>query len=98
MHLSAPATRICGVLFVFLRDHVRAVSKPVFHPSGACTTGRTGDPVAVIGEDLKVRGVDGLRIADASVRPTLAPGNANAPVLVIGERAARFMLGKALAC
>ncbi len=50
--------------------------------------------MAVVGEDLKVFGVDKLRIADASVMPTLVSGNTNAPTIMIGERASRFILGK----
>lgn len=77
-----------------LRDYVRSVSKTVFHPSGTCKMGPPDDRMAVVGEDLKVRGIEGLRVADASVMPTLVSGNTNAPCIMIGERAARFMLGK----
>jgi choline dehydrogenase len=56
--------------------------------------GSPDEPMAVVGEDLRVRGVTGLRVADASVMPTLVSGNTNAPSIMIGERAARFMLEK----
>ncbi|BCH22628.1 GMC family oxidoreductase [Mesorhizobium sp. L-8-3] len=80
-----------------LEDYVRQVSKTVFHPSGTCRMGPDGDPMSVVGEDLKVRGVEGLRVCDNSIMPTLVSGNTNAPAMMIGERAARFMTGKDVA-
>ncbi|WOH53385.1 GMC family oxidoreductase [Bradyrhizobium sp. sBnM-33] len=80
-----------------LRDYVRSISKTVFHPSGTAKMGAPSDPMAVVSEDLRVRGVEGLRVADASVMPRLVSGNTNAPTMMIGERAARFILGKEVA-
>ena len=77
-----------------LRDYVRSISKTVFHPSGTARMGVASDPMAVVDEELKVRGVEGLRVADASIMPRLVSGNTNAPTMMIGERAARFMLGR----
>lgn len=77
-----------------LRDYIRSISKTVFHPAGTCKMGTPDDRMAVVGEDLKVRGVEGLRVADASIMPTLVSGNTNAPCIMIGERASRFILGK----
>ena len=77
-----------------LRDYVRSIAKTVFHPSGTARMGAAGDPMAVVSEDLRVRGVEGLRVADASIMPRLVSGNTNAPTMMIGERAARFILGK----
>jgi choline dehydrogenase len=77
-----------------LKDYVRSVSKTVFHPSGTCKMGSADDRMAVVSEDLKVRGVEGLRVADASIMPRLVSGNTNAPTMMIGERASRFMLQK----
>lgn len=80
-----------------LRDFVRSISKTVFHPSGTAKMGAPSDPMAVVSEDLRVRGVHGLRIADASVMPRLVSGNTNAPTMMIAERAARFISGKDIA-
>jgi len=77
-----------------LRDYVRSIAKTVFHPSGTAKMGAADDPSAVVSEDLRVRGVDGLRVADASIMPRLVSGNTNAPTMMIGERAARFILGQ----
>jgi choline dehydrogenase-like flavoprotein len=56
--------------------------------------GRDSDPRAVVTPDLKVRGVQSLRIADASVMPTIISGNTNSTTLVIADRAVSFMLGR----
>jgi choline dehydrogenase len=54
-----------------------------------------GDAAAVVGPRLGVHGIEGLRVADASVMPTVTTGNTNAPSIMIGERAAEFMLADA---
>ena len=68
----------------------RAAGSTVFHPVGTCKMG--SDPYAVVDDQLRVRGIDGLRIADASVMPTLVSGNTNAPAIMIGEKAAAMVL------
>jgi choline dehydrogenase len=73
---------------------VRSVSKTVFHPSGTAKMGAPNDSMAVVSEDLKVRGVEGLRVADASIMPRLISGNTNAPATMVGERASRFTTGR----
>lgn len=77
-----------------LADYVRSTAKTVFHPAGTCRMGVATDKSAVVGEDLKVRGVEGLRVCDVSIMPILVSGNTNAPAMMIGERAARFILGE----
>jgi choline dehydrogenase len=80
-----------------LRDYIRQTAKTVFHPAGTAKMGSATDVNAVVGPDLKVHGVDGLRVCDASVMPTLVSGNTNAPVMMIAAKAAAMMTGKALA-
>jgi choline dehydrogenase len=68
------------------------IGTTIFHPVGTCKMGRDDDPLAVVDSELRVRGVRGLRVADASVMPTITSGNTNSPTLMIAERAAAWML------
>jgi choline dehydrogenase len=70
-------------------DHVRRTAQTLYHPVGTCRMG--SDPDAVVDPDLRVAGIDGLRVADASVMPTLIRGHTNAPAIAIGERASRLV-------
>jgi choline dehydrogenase len=67
------------------------IGTTIFHPVGTCRMGPDGDPLAVVDARLRVRGVRGLRIADASVMPRITSGNTNAPTLMIAERAAEWL-------
>lgn len=76
-------------------DYVRGMASTVFHLMGSCRMGPADDPRAVVGPDLKVRGIEGLRIADASIMPTMPSANTNATTYMIAEKAADLILGRA---
>ena len=69
---------------------IRANAYSVFHPCGTCRMGPDADD-AVVDARLRVHGVEGLRVFDASIFPTIPPGNINAPAMMVGERAAALM-------
>jgi choline dehydrogenase len=75
-----------------LRAFVRSTVSTYHHQVGTCKMGADQDSTAVVGSDLRVRGLDGLRIADASIMPSVTHGNTNAPTIMIGERASDLIL------
>lgn len=68
------------------------IASTIFHPVGTVKMGRDDDPTAVLDAHLRVKGVTGLRVVDASVMPEITSGNTNAPVLMIAEKAAKWIL------
>lgn len=74
-----------------IRDHAESA----YHPCGTCRMGRADDPLAVVDPEARVIGVDGLRLADSSVFPQITNGNLNAPSIMVGEKAADHILGRA---
>jgi choline dehydrogenase len=69
------------------------IGTTIFHPVGTCRMGREHDASTVVDAQLRVRGIDALRVVDASVMPTITSGNTNSPTLMIAERASGFILG-----
>ena len=74
----------------FIAEHVESA----LHPSCTCKMGSPRDPMAVVDPELRVIGVQGLRVVDSSVMPTITTGNLNAPTIMIGEKGADHILGK----
>jgi choline dehydrogenase len=74
---------------------VRAKAESAYHPCGTCRMGSTADPLAVVDEETRVIGLDCLRVADSSIMPTITTGNLNAPTIMIGEKAADHISGRA---
>ena len=72
----------------YLEALVRKTAINVYHPVGTCKMGAADDPAAVVDPELRVRGIAGLRVADASVLPFVPSGNTHAPCVMVGEKAA----------
>jgi choline dehydrogenase len=74
----------------FIREHVESA----FHPCGTCKMGSVDDPMAVVDQECRVIGVDGLRVADSSIFPRITNGNLNGPSIMTGEKASDHILGR----
>ena len=74
-----------------IERELRQSSDTEYHPVGTCRMGPASDAGSVVGADLRVHGVQGLRVADASIMPRITTGNTNAPTIMIGEKCAELM-------
>ncbi len=74
---------------------IRDQAESAYHPSCTCKIGAEGDPMAVLDPDCRVRGIEALRVVDSSVFPTVTNGNLNAPTIMLAEKAADAIRGRA---
>lgn len=74
---------------------VKKIGETIYHPTGTVKMGPDNDAMAVVDDQLRVKGVEGLRVVDASIFPTLIGGNTNGPVMAIAEKASEMILGQA---
>ena len=75
-------------------EWVRRMSDTDYHPSCTCKMGGPGDNMAVVDAECRVQGLEGLRVVDASVMPSIVSGNLNAPTIMIAEKASDIIKGK----
>lgn len=78
-----------------LDEFIRATAETAYHPSCTCRMGPAdGDETAVVDPECRVIGVDGLRVVDASIMPSIVSGNLNGPVIMMAEKASDMILGR----
>jgi choline dehydrogenase len=91
----SPAEHLPGPQYQSDEELVReagSIANTIFHPVGTARMGPADDPAAVVDSHLRLRGVSGLRVVDASIMPTVTSGNTNSPTLMIAEKAARWII------
>jgi choline dehydrogenase len=76
---------------------IRAKVESAYHPSCSCKMGSPQDPLAVVDPDTRVYGLEGLRVVDSSIMPSVTTGNLNAPTIMLAEKAADHILGRGMA-
>ena len=77
----------------YMKCMAQALTSTIYHPVGTCKMGSVYDPMTVVDSELRVKGVKKLRVADGSVMPDITSGNTNAPIIMIGEKAADMIQG-----
>ena len=87
LYLPAPGDRSDEALEAYIRQY----TLPAYHPTSTCMMGI--DDMAVVDPELRVRGIDGLRVIDASIMPIVTSSNTNAPTIMIGEKGSDLVLG-----
>jgi len=76
-------------------DHARRVAETIYHPAGTCKMGPSSDSMAVVDPELRVHGLEGLRVADCSIMPIITSGNTHVPTVMIAEKLSRLLRAKA---
>jgi choline dehydrogenase len=87
-HLPGPGIESDAALLQSARD----IAQTIYHPTSTCKMGPADDKGAVVDTSLRVHGIDGLRVVDASVMPTITSGNTNAPTIMIAEKASDMIV------